>query len=119
MVLEAGTVHVALLSGLRGPQVLGREARLHTPTWLPFLPAPLLCNRGPARAHLCLHTHRSLRLPKSDSRASLGAAFSTRPSPTLSLSGICAVLRALLSLHSIHFSLPALCTAHQSSACWF
>ncbi|KAM9755228.1 zinc finger and SCAN domain-containing protein 22 isoform 2-T4 [Dama dama] len=46
LVLEAWTDHVALLSGLRGPQVLGREADLHTPKWLPFPPAPLLCNRG-------------------------------------------------------------------------
>ena len=89
LILEAGTAHVALLSGLRGPQVLGREARLHTPTWLPSLPAPLLCNWGlPAPTYFFTHTVLSacssptprpaweLPFPRDPLRPSASLAFS-------------------------------------------
>jgi len=89
LILEAGTAQVALLSGLRGPQVLGREARLHTPAWLPSLPAPLLCNWGlPAPTYFFTHTVLSacssptprpaweLPFPRDPLRPSASLAFS-------------------------------------------
>lgn len=98
--------------GPPGAQAGGALTRRHG---CPPCPARC-CVSGACRAHLP-HTHCSLRRLQPNSQASLGAAFSTRPSPTLSLSGTFPVLRGLLSLHSIHFSLPTPSTAHPSSGC--
>ena len=102
LILEAGTAQVALLSGLRGPQVLGREARLHTPAWLPSLPAPLLCNWGlPAPPYF---THTVLSACSSPTpRPAWELPFPRDPlRPSASLGALVPAQHPFLPAHSVH-----------------